>query len=72
MKAINLHLADLASYRYFHAAITLSESVSSLPKYLNPYDCAYSLRTPMEAADNPVVDNAPNARCRKDHFAPGL
>ena len=61
MTAINLHLADLASSCYFHDAIPLLESVLSLPKYSNPYDCAYSVQTPIEAANNPMGNTAPDA-----------
>ena len=35
---------------------------SSLPKYSNPYDYTYSVQTPIEAADNLVNNNAPDAR----------
>ena len=69
LTAINLHLGDLASSWHFHDAIPLLESVLSLPKYSNPYDCAYSVQTPVEAADNPTDNNAPDARRHKQYGA---
>ena len=69
MTAIILHLADLASSYQFHHAISLLESVLSLPKHSNPYGCAYSVQTPIEAADNPMDNNAPDARRQKRLWA---
>ena len=69
MTAINLHLFDLASSCHFHDAIPLGESVLSLPKYSDPYDCAYSVQTPVEAADYPTDNNAPDARRHKQYGA---
>ena len=62
MTAIVLDLADLASCCHFHDAILLLKSVLSLPKYSKPYACAYIVQTPIEAADNPMDNNAPDAR----------